>query len=76
MNYKKIKLNKKAIGKRIRDTILSSPYSFKNVAEMLNLSSERSIYYWIKGIKIPSLENLVNISVMFNKKIEDFIIID
>ena len=76
MNYQKVKLNKLAMGRRIASVILQAHYSFEDVAKILGLSSVRTVYYWTKGTKLPSLENLVNIALMFNKKLEDLIILD
>lgn len=76
MNYQKVKLNKKKTGKRIQTAITSSMYSFTDVARALELTSERTVYYWINGKKIPSLENIINLSLMFNIKVEDLIAVD
>lgn len=76
MNYQKVKLNKKKTGKRIQTAITSSKYSFTDVARALELTSERTVYYWINGKKIPSLENIINLSLMFNIKVEDLIAVD
>ena len=37
------------------------------------LTSSRVIYDWMNGTKLPNIENLINLALMLNKKIEDFI---
>ena len=43
------------------------------IAEYLELESTRVIYDWTSGIKLPSLENLLNLSILFHVSIEDIL---
>lgn len=75
MIYTKKLLNKKAIGEKIRQAMLDNHTTYEELAYNLELNSPRVIYDWVNGVKLPSLENLINICLMFNNKVEDFIVL-
>ena len=47
-------------------------YSPKMTADSLSVSVQ-SVYYWIRGERIPSYENLIALSILFKGKIEELI---
>ena len=55
--------------------MLDNHITYEDLAYNLELKSPRVIYDWVNGIKLPSLENLINICLMFNNKVEDFIVL-
>ena len=73
MVYHKRLLNKKSTGENIRKLILTSNFSYEDIAEFLQLNSPRVIYEWVNGEKMPSLENLINLALIFNVKLESII---
>lgn len=75
MVYTKKLLNKRAIGEKIRQAMLCCHITYEDLAYNLELNSPRVIYDWVNGVKLPSLENLINICLMFNNKVEDFIVL-
>lgn len=76
MNYQKKTLNRKMTGCNINKCICNSQYTFEDVAFLLDLTSTRVIYEWIKGSKIPSLENFYNFLCLFNISMEDILVFD
>lgn len=66
-------LNKDVIGKNIKMLLLDSSYTFEGLADILNLASSRVIYDWINGIKTPSLDRLVKLSMLFKVTLEDIL---
>lgn len=74
MNYK-LKLDKKQTGQRLYKLIEQSNYTREEIAEFLDLTSPRVIYDWTNGLKLPSTENLVNLALLFNVRIEDILAI-
>lgn len=74
MNYTKKLLNKRETGERIRQAITNSHFTYEDLAFSLGLNSPRVIYDWTNGNKLPSLENLINLCLIFNNKVEDFIV--
>ena len=73
MVYHKRLLNKKRTGENIRKLILTSNFSYEDIAEFLQLNSPRVIYEWVNGEKMPSLENFINLALIFNVKLESII---
>ena len=74
MNCQKAILDKKNTSRKIKSLILNSNYTIEAIANMLELASPRVIYYWINGKKLPSIESLYNLSLIFNIKMEDCLI--
>ena len=75
MDYIKATLDKKLTGRRIRSLIATSIITYEEIAFRLELASPRVIYEWAAGRKLPSIENLVNHTLMFNVKIEDVVVL-
>ena len=73
MVYHKRLLNKKSTGENIRKLILTSNFAYEDIAEFLQLNSPRVIYEWVNGEKMPSLENFINLALIFNVKLESLI---
>lgn len=73
MYYQKRILNKKLIGENIRRLIVESNYTYEDVADFLQLNSPRVVYDWVNGKKLPSLENIINITLIFNIQLESII---
>lgn len=72
-DYHKFTLDRTKIGLLIRKAIIDSNLTIEQVSIILELTSSRVIYDWMNGIKLPNIENLINLALMLNKKIEDFI---
>ena len=75
MDYQKAILDRYATCKKIRALITNSKYTYEELAEMLQLTSPRVIYECVKGKKVPGLENMYNIALIFNIKIEDCLVL-
>lgn len=72
-DYHKVILDRKKMSILIRKAIVDSQFTIEEISNNLNLNSSRVIYEWMNGTKLPSFENLVNLSLMFNMKLEDFV---
>ena len=73
MNQKQ-KINKVKTGLNLYRLIEASGKTRIEIAEYLELESARVIYDWTSGIKLPSLENLLNLSILFHVSIEDILV--
>ena len=73
MNQKQ-KLNKTKTGLNLYRLIESSGFTRAEIADYLNLESVRVIYDWTNGRKMPSLENLFNLSVLLGVPMEDVLV--
>ncbi|MDD4069588.1 MAG: hypothetical protein PHF05_03955 [Candidatus Izemoplasmatales bacterium] len=71
----KVNIDRAKTGERLRLVIVKSGVTYEKVAQILELTSPRVVYDWITGAKLPSLVNLVNLSIHFNFKLEDVLVI-
>ena len=67
-------IDQKATGENIKLLIEKSGYSIAEIQEMLHLESVQSIYRWRKG-SIPSIDNLICLSKIFEKPIEEILLV-
>ena len=74
MNYTKQILNKRAVGEKLRQAMIDKHITYEELAYNLELNSPRVIYDWVNGTKLPNLQNLINICLILNNKVEDFIV--
>ena len=71
MNYQKAILDKVSTGLKLRMLRCKSALTYKDLADLLQLKSPRVIYDWESVLKISNAENLYNLSIIFNMKMED-----
>ena len=45
----------------------------KDIKEYLNLASVQSVYYWCKGVNMPTIDNLYALSQLFRVPIDDIV---
>ena len=74
MNQKK-KINKVETGLNLFRLIESSGKTRAEIADYLELESARVIYDWTSGVKMPSLENFINLAILFHVSIEDIFVL-
>ena len=74
MNYKR-QVDKKATGLKLYSLIERSRYTREDIAVFLELTSPRVIYDWVNGMKLPTVENLVNLAKLLNVHVEDILVI-
>lgn len=63
----------KATGNKIKSIMESNACSAKVLANSLGVSNQ-AVYKWLNGQALPSLENLYQISKLFNVKMDDIIV--
>ena len=66
------KLNKKQVAKNAYRMIIESNYSIESVALSLDIS-ERLIYYWQEGKRVPNIEHLYGLSQLFGVSMESIL---
>ena len=72
MDHKQ-KLDRERIGLNLYRLFEKSDYTRECVADFLGLKSPRVIYDWTSGKKLPSIENLWNLALLFNVRMEDIL---
>lgn len=61
-------------GQRIHSVIFGSGYSVKEIQEILNLACPQSVYRWLHGYSLPSVDNLYMLSRLFDMHMEDLLV--
>lgn len=66
-------IDKKATGITIRKLMDRQGLSVKDVQNYLNLCSPQSVYHWVNGVSLPSVDNLYALSQLFQVPIDDIL---
>lgn len=61
-------------GENINQKISEQNYSVKEISDCLGFNSTRSVYKWIKGINLPTLDNLLILSEILGTTMDELII--
>lgn len=61
-------------GQRIHSVIYGNGYSVKEIQEILSLECPQSVYRWMKGYSLPSVDNLYMLSKLFGMHMEDLLV--
>ena len=64
-----------ATGKNIKKLRENAGLSVKKLADIFEFETAQVIYQWQKGKHLPSLENLFLLSSLFNKDINDIVLL-
>ncbi len=66
-------IDKEATGKQIRSLMKHCDFSVRDLQEALSLSSVQSIYHWLYGRSLPSVDNLYAMSRLFGVRMDDIV---
>lgn len=66
-------INKKGTGVKIRKIMDEKGYSVKDIQKYLGLGSVQSVYHWLNGISMPTIDNLYALSELFQISIDEMI---
>lgn len=69
-----VKISKTETGKRIRKLLAEYEITVRDVQEELELDSPQSVYKWLNGKALPSLDNLLVLGGMLNMPIEQILV--
>ena len=61
-------------GQKIHSRIRQSGHSKSEIQEMLGLECPQSIYRWLKGQSMPSIDNLYMLSQILEVHMEDLLV--
>ena len=65
-----------ATGKNITKLRQDAGLTVRDLQEMFGFATPQAIYKWQHGTAMPTLDNLVILSVVFNVAIDDILIVD
>ena len=66
-------IDMKATGMCIRRIMKQRKFTVKDVQRYLNLSSVQSIYHWLNGQSVPTVDNLYALSELFQLPVDAMI---
>ncbi len=64
-----------ATGRRINDIRKDKGFSVNDLKDLLGLSTTYAVYKWLHGDSIPSIDNLLALSMLFGMSINDMIVV-
>lgn len=71
-----IQISKRGTGKNIRKLLAECGITVREVQEELELDSPQSVYKWLNGKALPSLENLLILGSMLNISMEQILVVE
>ncbi len=74
MKASMITVNMEATGKRIKDLRSKKNIKIREMMEALGLESEQAIYKWMRGDSMPTIDNLLRLSCLFDCQIDDIVV--
>ena len=66
-------IDKKKTGIHLRKIMDARELSVKDVQQYLGLGSVQSVYHWLNGISLPSIDNLYALSELFQMTVDDML---
>lgn len=66
-------INLQATGNKIKNLRKKSGFSVKDLQELFGFEYPQAIYAWEQGKNIPTIDNLLVLSKIFNCKIEEIV---
>lgn len=66
-------IDKKRTGIHLRHIMDDRGLSVKDVQQYLGLASVQSVYHWLNGLSMPTIDNLYALSEMFQMPVDDML---
>lgn len=69
------KIDMDATGLNIRSRRIRNNYKVVDIQDIFDFNTPQAIYKWESGRSIPTIENLLTLSMIFGCRIEDLIVL-
>lgn len=69
-------IKSKETGDRIRQLITENGYTVRDVQEVMGFENPQAVYKWLSGKSLPSLDNLLILSKLLDRTIEEILVVD
>lgn len=66
-------IDKRKTGIKLRKLMDQHGMTVKDVQKYLHLGSVQSVYHWLNGISLPSVDNLYALSQLFHIPVDDML---
>ncbi len=63
-------------GCRIKELLAENGYSVRDIQGAMGFENPQAVYKWTSGKSLPSLDNLLILSRLLNRSIEDILVVD
>ena len=70
------RINMRKTGEHLRQLFNDHGYTVRDIQEALCIGSNQAIYSWLVGRTLPSLDNLVALSILLEISIDEILILD
>lgn len=71
-----LSIQQEETGRKIKKLLFENGYTVKDVHSARGFENPQSIYKWISGKSLPSLDNFIILSRLLHTSIEDILVID
>ncbi|MCD8240872.1 MAG: helix-turn-helix transcriptional regulator [Lachnospiraceae bacterium] len=71
-----LSIQQQATGRRIRELLKENGYSVRDIQEAMGFANPQAVYKWLSGQSLPSLDNLLILSKVLHRNMEDILVID
>ena len=71
-----VSINSEKTGANLKSLFKSNGYSVRDIQSVMGFENPQSIYKWLSGRSLPSLDNLVILSKVLHTTIEDILVVD
>jgi transcriptional regulator with XRE-family HTH domain len=62
-----------ATGKRIKELRMQNNLKVREVSEYMGFESEQAVFKWQRGDSMPTLDNMLALSRLFNTTVDDIL---
>lgn len=69
-------IKSKETGDRIRQLLIENGYTVRDVQEVMGFENPQAVYKWLSGKSLPSLDNLLILSKLLNRTMEEILVVD
>ena len=66
-------IDKQATGRQLKKLMQERGYTAKDIQEYLFLGSVQSVYHWLNGLSMPTIDNLYALSELFGLPIDEMV---
>lgn len=73
MSRMNLYVDPKLTGENISELMTVNHIKMRNIMDACDFKTPQTIYKWLKGDCVPSIDNLVILAAMFKCRIEDFV---
>ena len=71
-----VAIKQKETGRKIRKLMVENGYSVRDIQEMMGFESPRSVYKWLAGDSLPTVDNLLILSRILHTNMESILVYD